>query len=209
MNEILQKEEIVRIINDKLVIDTGTDWIAIFALIISITALIWQYCARKKEDKIRQWNALYPHRLEFYANFYDTLYRFVYYAPVVGKIGKASLAGRIEQKTISTRELCEYGSLFNRYAEEAKILFNKDISERVHKVYEIIQYFINHPFYDSGETIQDLDEEIKSVGNTGPIFNDLAKSLKQTQDKIWELKWDTDLRNRFIRELKLEGNKDE
>lgn len=39
MNEIVQKEEIVRIINDKLVIDTGTDWIKTFCPFVLITSV--------------------------------------------------------------------------------------------------------------------------------------------------------------------------
>ena len=213
----------VALLNDTIKVDSGTsisDWCAIFALLFSIGTLIWQGILRgqdkqeqleriQKEDKIRQWNALYPHRLDFYTNFYDSLYRFVKYAPVIEKCGKASLSGNIEQKTINTIELCEYCSLFNRYAEEAKILFNKDISGRVHKVYEIVERFINQPFYDSGETMQYLDEEVKSTGRTREYYYDLERSLLNTQNSINELKWDTDLREKFMKVLKLEGNKDE
>lgn len=129
----IAQEEIVRIINDKLVIDTGTDWTAIIALIFSVLStigiLLWQNYLRKKdkkeqakirkedkkeeqkrivkEDKIRKWNALYPYRIKFYTDFYDTLFRLL---KMCKKLQSThSLAENIKNQKA---ELIEYCSLF-------------------------------------------------------------------------------------------------
>ena len=61
----------VKILNDKIYVDTGIDWIAISALAVSIITLIWQWKDRKRDIKQQQWNALYPHRLNVYHNLLE------------------------------------------------------------------------------------------------------------------------------------------
>ena len=143
MVDITKAEKIVRIANDTLVIDTGTDWVAFGALVISIVALLWQYFARKKEDKVRLWNALYPYRIKFYTDFYDTLFQFVNYQGQQNQIPDATL---IDDVTINMNEMNIFLQKFNKFTEEAKVLFNERIQEDVKKVYSLINDFVLKPY---------------------------------------------------------------
>lgn len=226
MNEIVQKEEIVRIINDKLVIDTGTDWIAIFALCFSIISTIgilcWQNYLRKKdkkeqvkirendkkeerqriakEDKVRKWNALYPYRIKFYTEFYDALFRFL------NVCDKAKSHSYLAENIKNQKEnLQEYRSLFNKFTEDAKILFDEYIQSRVRCVYDEIDIFLNDIMV---ETIDNLDVLVK-IDKQENVQYHLSKKIKVLIQNIKDLKLDTDLRQKFEQILTMKGNEDE
>lgn len=189
------EKQLIEIVNDRIVIDTGIDWVAIIALIFTIGStigiLIWQNYLRKqdemqrikqqnKEDKIRKWNALYPHRLKFYTDFYDTLFRFLTYC-------------KMQQMQIKINELQEYCSLFNKFAEDSKVLFDEHIQSQVHLVYDILYNFLN-------------DNVIQRVGNIvvptslweeGNFEDVILNKINEIQRDIKDLKLDTDLRQKF------------
>lgn len=221
----------IELVNDTINVSSGIDWIAVIALIVSLITFKLQWNDRKKdrkeqqllrekdkqeqqnrikkEDEIRRWNALYPYRLKFASEFFDVLYRFLNYMPIVEKDGFSTVSYRIDKKTINTVELCDYCSSFNRFAEDSKILFDDTISKEVCAVFEIIQDFIQKPFTESDTTVRELDEEVSSLGRTGGIFMELEPSLNQTKDKIKNLGLDTKLKEQIRKVMKLEGNKDE
>lgn len=219
----IAKEEIVRIINDKLVIDTGTDWTAIIALIFSVLStigiLLWQNYLRKKdkkeqakirkedkkeeqkrivkEDKIRKWNALYPYRVKFYTDFYDTLFRLL---KMCKKLQSThSLTENIKNQKA---ELIEYCSLFNKFTEESKVLFDEDIQSRVRGVYDAIDKFLQDV---QVRVIENLDVLLK-IDSAENIEYHLSVQFEQMVQNIKELKLDTDLRHKFKRVLTMEGN---
>lgn len=212
MNEIVQKEEIVRIINDKLVIDTGTDWTAVIALVFSVLSTIgilwWQNYLRKKDIELQQWNALYPHRLEFYTNFFKTYNQFVNYTETSFEVKLPNRVGTSQERVFNTKELLSIIQKFYNFCEEAKILFDKDISDLVCNVYGIIQGLGYQPLSNIGETLQDLSTEISSVENEEE-YTVVKEKLLSIQSQLLDLKWNTDLKEKFIQVLKLEGNKDE
>lgn len=215
MNEIVQKEEIVRIINDKLVIDTGTDWTAIIALAFSILSTIgilwWQNHLRKKdkkeeqirikkEDAVRKWNALYPYRIKFYTEFYDALFRFL------NVCDKAKSDSYLAENIKNQKEnLQEYRSLFNKFTEEAKVLFDEYIQSRVRCVYDEIDIFLNDIMV---ETIDNLDFLVK-IDKLENIQYHLSQKIKILIQNIKDLKLDTDLRQKFEQILTMKGNEDE
>lgn len=197
------EKQLIEIVNDKIVIDAGTDWVAILALCFTIIStigiLLWQNYLRKqdekqrikqqnKEDEIKKWNALYPHRLKFYTDFYDTLFRFLAYC-------------KMHQMQAKIEELQEYCSLFNKFAEDAKVLFNEDIQRRVHLVYDTLYSFLNDKF------IQNIgNKNIPSSLWDGENFEDcILKRINQMQQDIKDLKLDTDLRKQFEKILTMKN----
>lgn len=98
-------------------------------------------------------------------------------------------------------ELQEYCSLFNKFAEDAKVLFNEDIQSRVHLVYDTLYSFLNDKF-------------IQHIGNTNipsslcdeENFEDcILKRINQMQQDIKDLKLDTDLRKQFEKILTMKN----
>ena len=229
MNEIVQKEEIVKIINDKLVIDTGTDWTAIIALVFSILSTIgilwWQNYLRKKdkeeqaqiresdkrekqirikkEDAIRQWNALYPHKLQFFTDFYDTLFRFVNYTgSSIERLRTNSIRGteKILDNTIRPSDILEFCSLFNKFDEEAKILFDSEIQTDTHRIYRLIYDFVNNPIPDKDKSLN----EYRAILDNNMRFPDYEKIVEQLQNvqlQIKDLKLEEELRRKFKNSL--------
>ena len=216
MADIAKAEEIIRIANETLVIDTGTDWVAIIALAFSILStiaiLIWQNYLRKKdkeeqierikkEDKIRQWNALYPYRIKFYTDFYDTLFQFVNYQGKQSSIPDATL---MDDVIVNMNEINIFLQKFNKFAEEAKVLFNARIQKDVKKVYLLVNDFVQNP-YSADNTKQ---QYVAFIG-ANHLQKEIKENLKNIQENIKNLKLDTDLRQAFKQFLTMEGNKDE
>lgn len=216
MADIAKAEEIVRIANETLVIDTGTDWVAIIALAFSILStiaiLIWQNYLRKKdkeeqierikkEDKIRQWNALYPYRIKFYTDFYDTLFQFVNYQGKQSSIPDATLMGDV---TVNMNEINIFLQKFNKFTEEAKVLFNARIQKDVKKVYLLVNDFVQNPY-----SADNTKQQYAAFIGANHLQREIKKNLKNIQENIKNLKLDTDLRQAFKQFLTMEGNKDE
>lgn len=226
MSEIVQAEQIVRIANDALAVDTGTDWTAIIALGFSILSTIgilwWQNYLRKKdkeeqsqiresdkkeeqlrtkkEDAVRKWNALYPYRIKFYTEFYDALFRFL------NVCDKAKSDSYLAENIKNQKEnLQEYRSLFNKFTEEAKVLFDEYIQSRVRCIYDEIDMFLNDIMV---ETIDKLDILVK-IDKPENIQYHLSQKIKVLIQNIKDLKLDTDLRQKFEQILTMKGNKDE
>lgn len=115
--------EYVKLLNDTIKVDTGMDWVAIFAFIISVVALIWQWKARKKDIQLQKWTAVYPHRLEFYDNFSKELNDFY----------------SIQQNALLPDQIKEYKNTFIKYQKEAEILFDKVVVDCISKIVNTFQ----------------------------------------------------------------------
>lgn len=192
MVDAVKVEEIVKIVNDNFILNTETDWVAIFALVISIITLIWQWQDRKKDIQLQQWNALYPYRLDFITNFYAELFKFTEYKR------------EIESNSIKipAKDLLDFAVLFNRFNEEAKVLFPQDIQEEVRAVYKIIDDFAKNP----NSVDKDSADYILTVG---PRNSASIQDLREIQQRVKFLKLDDVLRRKFLKCLNVEGNKDE
>lgn len=215
MSEIVQAEEIIRIANNSLKVDTGTDWTAIIALGFSILStifiLLWQNYLRKqdkkeqlkrieKEDKVRQWNALYPHRLNFYTEFYDTLFQFVEYK------GKQSLtpdASLMDNVLIDLDDIDIFLKKFNKFTEEAKVLFDKKVQKEVRSVYCLVKEFVENPYSFNNE------DSYSSLLDGAHIQHQLRENLYQVQNNVRDLKLNDVLRHRFEQILTVESNENE
>lgn len=197
----ITKEEVVRIANDTLVIDTGTDWVAFCALVISIVALLWQYFARKDEDKVRLWNALYPYRIKFYTDFYDTLFQFINYQGQHTRISDTTL---IDDEIVNMNEINIFLQRFNKFTEEAKVLFNERIQEDVKKVYLLINDFVQNPY-----SVDNEKQQYMAFIGANHLQKEIKENLKNIQENIKNLKLDTDLRYAFKQFLTMEGNENE
>lgn len=164
--------------------------ISIIALIISIISLVWQLYSWKQDREMQTKMAQYPQRLKFYTDFYDNLFRFI-------NLKYSNSTG--------LSDLNDYCKIFNRFAEEAKILFNNNISQEVHKAYDLIKKLI-----DDTEIEPFISFDISNNNSTKKYnSNTLKQAFEQLQMDVKYLKLDTDLREKFIQVLKLEGNKDE
>ena len=210
----------VALLNDTIKVDSGTsisDWCAIVALLFSIGTLIWQGILRRqdkqeqleriqKEDKIRQWNALYPHRLDFYTDFFKTYNQFVNYTETSFEVRLPNRAGFSQERVFNTKELFGFVQKFYNFCEESEVLFNKDISDLVCNVYDVIQDLGYQPLPNISETLQDLSIEISSFEKERE-YTAIKEKLLSIQSQLIDLKWDIDLRKKFVTILKLEGNK--
>ncbi len=234
MNEIIQKEEIVRIINDKLVIDAGTDWIAIFALCFSIISTIgilcWQNYLRKKdkeeqvkirendkkeerqriakENKVRKWNAEYPYKLKLFTEYYDTLYRFVNYKGSVKEILGNSGTQTFSYCRIRATDIMDMCSSLNKYTEEAKLLFSLSIQAEIKENYHKVESFFNDPV-GQRKPLSEFTYILENEHTNQGIYTQICKNLETLQQRIKDSKLMDLSRDRFRQELKLEGNKDE
>lgn len=181
---------------------SASDWTAIFALVVSIATLVWQWLdrrydrkeqakLRKKEDALRLWNANYPHRLRFYTEFYDTLFRFVNYrGSIREKLENSGTETRIEIK-IRPMDILDFCNTFNRLDEEAKMLFGKEISAPVHAIYTMVKAFVDH------HNIQDLSMIIENSRDRTQPGNNFNARLIALQKDLQEEKMNSQLRDFF------------
>lgn len=181
---------------------------SVVALVLSGKSYLRENENRKKDIELQQWNALYPHRLNFYTDFFKTYNHFVNYTEEAFDVKIPNVLGNSQERVIKPKELFNFVQKFYNFCEEAKILFDKDISDLVCNVYGIIQDLGYQPLSNIGETLQDLSTEISSIENEEE-YTAVKEKLLSIQSQLLDLKWDTDLREKFIQVLKLEGNKDE
>lgn len=181
---------------------------SVVALVLSGKSYFRENENRKRDIELQQWNALYPHRLEFYTDFFKTYNQFVNYTEEAFEVKIPTILGQSQERIIKPKELFAIIQKFYNFCEEAKVLFDKDISDLVCNVYSVIQDLGYQPLSNIGETLQDLSIEISSIKNEEK-YTAVKERLLSIQSQLIELKWDTDLREKFIQVLKLEGNKDE
>lgn len=203
----------------------ASDWVAsialIFTIISTIGTLVWQgrlrkkdkqeqrkirnndiefqNKTRKKDDKMRQWNALYPHRLRFYTDFYDVLFKFVNYK---GRIKNKQLGGgrEVAINIISTTDLIEFCNLFNKFDEESKVLFDKNIQDLVHGIYLKMKTFIDKPLPDDNRNMSALAFTIEN-NKDADVSKALNDQLTLVQQNILDIKLDQNLRDNFKKAL--------
>ncbi|MBN1325157.1 MAG: hypothetical protein JW974_02975 [Alphaproteobacteria bacterium] len=202
-----------------------SDWVAsialIFTILSTIITLLWQRHLRKedkaeqlairvrdaeeskntrqKDDIVRKWNALYPHRLKFYTEFYDVLFQFVNYKGSSKDILTNSGTETFVDIRVRYLDIAHFCSLFNKFDEESKILFDKDIKQSVHIIYQIVKGFMDKPLPDRDEDLASLAVVIESVqsGYNKPI----SKALKMIQERVFDVKLNDELRINFQKQL--------
>lgn len=162
-----------------------------------------QRILRQKEDALRQWNANYPHRLQFYTEFYDTLFRLVNYrGSVRQKLANSGTETRIDIK-IRPMDIFDFCMTFNRLDEEAKMLFGEEISNPVHMVYTMIKDFVDM------HNIQDLSMIVENNRGSTQLGNNFNAGLVMLQKDLQEEKMNSQLRKFFASVLTFPINKKE
>lgn len=162
-----------------------------------------QRILRQKEDALRQWNANYPHRLQFYTEFYDTLFRLVNYrGSVRQKLANSGTETRIDIK-IRPMDIFDFCMTFNRLDEEAKMLFGEEISNPVHMVYTMIKNFVDM------HNIQDLSMIVENNRGSTQLGNNFNAGLVMLQKDLQEEKMNSQLRKFFASVLTFPINKKE
>lgn len=163
---------------------------------------------QEKEDKIKKWNALYPHRLKFYTDFYDTLFQFVYYSGSnIEKISKNEIMGAENKitRTLKISDIVRFCSLFNMFNEEAKVLFSPKIQEETHKIYQLVKDFIDCPIKGKRKSLSEyayiLENKI-----IFPDYKNIEDNLRDIQKQIQDFKLADSLRYEFQKSLKLGGD---
>lgn len=194
----------VKLLNDVIKIDTGMDWVAIIALIFTILStigiLLWQNHLRKLDIKLQQWNALYPHRLEFYKEFYDFLTTLTNYKKDV-KDGYA-----VNNSPIVSNFLRFY-STFKKFQFEVAILFEnqKIIVENVELIEKNFEEIKKCPSKDKSiRNIEDLQKKIE--GNQGDAYRAFFQRVEELQNIAKQIKNDVRLQNAFKIVLKYENS---
>lgn len=163
---------------------------SVFALWLAIKSYIRENENRKRDTEQQQWNALYPHRLKFYAEFYDNLFKLLN-------------CNKNRTSTSICKDLKNYCVIFNKFTEDSKVLFDEEIQNSVSVVYDLLFKFLNN----NNIHIEGQARAVKNLWeNQNDGFNDKLNNLLQ---EIKNAKLDTDLREKFMKVLKLEGNKDE
>lgn len=145
---------------------------------------------QEKEEAIRKWNALYPHRLEFYTSFYDNLFKLLN-------------CNKNRSTSIICNDLKDYCIKFNKLTEDSKVLFDDEICSSVRRVYDLLFNFLNNndiSMVGQAKAVENLWEN--KVNGFTYEFDCLLKEIENS-------KLDTDLRNKFIKVFKMEDNKDE
>lgn len=195
------------LINDVITVqNSGIDWVALFALAISIFALWLQHHVRKKDlveqrknadadEKMRKWSAAYPYKLKLFTDFYDVLFRFVNYkgSPRQMPVNKGKDMMFVQ---IHVADLQEFYSQINRICEECKVLFPGEIESKVHKVYEIMNNFM---YAKLGNELGNMFDSIAVIENNTCClaYNKLQENLERAQNEIRQLKLEDGLRNLF------------
>ncbi len=145
---------------------------------------------QEKEDAIRKWNALYPHRLEFYTSFYDYLFKLLN-------------CNKHRSPYVICKELKDYCAKFNKLTEDSKVLFDDEIYSSVRRVYDLLYAFLNNNHIS-------IEGQAKAVKNLwGKKEDKFTNKLDSLLQEVKNAKLDTDLRNKFLKVFKMEGNKDE
>ena len=233
MTDIVKTEEIVRIANDTIAVDTGTDWIAVIALVFSVLSTIgilwWQNYLRKKDkeeqrllrekdrqeqlertkkdDAARKWNALYPYRIKFYTEFYDVLYRFVYYN---GSDRERLCNSGTQQRTdirIRPIDIIEFCNKFNKFTEEAKVLFDKHIHQKVKQIYIQVEKFVKEPLKQEGKSLIEYTGIIEGNGRDSKVYQFIEEGLRDLQHAVYDEKLNAVLRNEFNKYLQYTDGK--
>lgn len=149
----------------------------------------------EQDDKISKWNALFPHRLKLYTDLYDTLFAFVNYKiQTKPHLNYTNMPVADKEKTIAG--LIDFYKLFNKYDEEAKMLFGFDVSTKVHEIYLI-----------SKQTLDDLGCN-PQVSNIAPVklsIDTIKDKLAEYQNELKVRKLEPELRESFKRYLQFEN----
>lgn len=161
----------VKILNDKIKVDTGVDWIAICALVVSISTLIWQWKDRKRDIKQQQWTALYPHRLNVYHNLLDW-------------------RNRINTKSLSQQSHHEIYVFFHEMRSkiislhyEMEILFDDKIIDILDKIYNEYMDLMKLNFNEFEETF-DKEKLLLELGVFQASAQNSFEELKETIKEI-------------------------
>lgn len=192
---------LVEILNEKLHIDTGIDLVAIVALIFSIIStigiLLWQNHIRKKDNKVIQWNAIYPHRLEFYSKFSTLIFNFLNYQ------GTLEYPNGFAKTLVNLDELDEICLRMEKLNTEATLLFPDNITKIINQIYQQIYEFQNNPI--KGNTPKrDIKIILKEKGpNSVKMSSAILNKLKEAQNCIKKLIKQSDLDKEFQKQMHL------
>ena len=149
----------------------------------------------EQDDKISKWNALFPHRLKQYTDLYDTLFAFVNYKiQTKPHLNYTNMPVADKEKTIAG--LISFYKQFNKYDEEAKMLFGVDVSSKVHEIYLI-----------SKQTLNDLgcDPQVSNIITTKLSTDTIKDKLAEYQNELKLRKLEPELRESFKRYLQFEN----
>ena len=149
----------------------------------------------EQDDKISKWNALFPHRLKLYTDLYDTLFAFVNYKVQTKQhLNFSHMYVADIDKTIAG--LINFYELFNKYDEEAKMLFGVDVSSKVHEIYLI-----------SKQTLDDLgcNPQFSDIKAAKINVDTLKEKLVEYQNELKQKKLEPELREAFKKYLQFEN----
>lgn len=220
----------VALLNDTIKVDSGIDWVAIIALVVSLITFWLQWKDRKKdkkeqrklreqdrqeqlerikkEDVVRIWNAEYPYKLKLFTEYYDTLYRFVnYQGSVKEKLGNSGTQ-TFSYCRIRATDIMDMCSLLNKYTEEAKVLFSQPIQKEIKTNCRKVEAFLKDPI-GQGKSLFEYTDILEGNDRGQYTYNQISENLKILQQEIKDEKMMDLSRKKFDKELKLEGNKDE
>lgn len=161
----------VRILNDKIYVDTGIDWVSILIFLVALITLIWQWNDRKKDRKQQKFNALYPHRLNVYHNLLDW-------------------RTRINTKSLSQQSHHEIYVFFHEMRSkiislyyEMEILFDDKIIDILDKIYNEYMDLMKLNFNEFEETF-DKEKLLLELGVFQASAQNSFEELKETIKEI-------------------------
>ena len=211
------------LMNDVIYVhNSGIDWVAWIALLVSIAATIgtlwWQNRIRQKDkeqqkedkkadDAMRKWSAEYPHKLKLFTDFYDVLFRFVNYKGSPRQMPVSS-GKDMTFVQIHIDDLLEFYSQINRIDEECKILFPGAIERKVHEVYDIMYKFIHSEVCSEKGNMFNAIDVIENQKQS-LVYKTMRENLEKAQEDIKYLKLEDDLRQKFIKALECKGLENE
>lgn len=191
--------EYIKLLNDTIKVDSGTDWVAICALIISGITVLWQWKDRKQDIELQQWNALYPHRLEFYTDFYKSVFDFLHY----------NTNEDVEPKQV-VDDMDVFFKNFETYNKEVDVLFSSNdlIKQAIHRFYDTIIKLKKEPLGHDNNMLGWDVIRLKYFQKKKEFFKDFLEEIRKTQTQI-ENENHSFIEDAFKQELTLEDNIDE
>ena len=172
---------------------------SVFALWLSAKSYIRENENRQQDIKLQEWNALYPHRLKFYTDFYETIFNFLHY----------NTNDDVYPKQV-VDDMDVFFKNFETYNKEVDVLFSSNdlIKQAIHRFYDTIIKLKKEPLGHDNNMLGWDVIRLKYFQKKKEFFKDFLEEIRKTQTQI-ENENHSFIEDAFKQELTLEDNKDE
>lgn len=174
----------------------------VLVAITSVVALCYTGKAYKRENenrkmdiKLQQWNALYPHRLEFYTDFYKSVFDFLHY----------NTNEDVDPKQV-VDDMDMFFKNFEIYNKEVDVLFSSNdlIKQAIHRFYTTIIKLKNEPLGHDNNMLGWEIIRLKYFQKKKGDFKDFLEEVRNIQTQLEHINQDF-IKDTFKTELTIES----